>query len=152
MPFWSYSSCFSAKTSLLFPVCYSAAVDWSLRYFSVPPAVIGLFFTDPILPGLGLLFAGLFCLQRYLQERSGAWLFLTALLFAALIEVKIFTAAQIMCSLGVAAVPLSCLHIGIQTCQSRCVHRRLTAPLGLAQFFFRNKSEANFVMKFKPGL
>ena len=46
-------------------------VDWSLRYFSAP-AVIGLFYTNPILPGLGLLFAGLFCLQRYLQERSGA--------------------------------------------------------------------------------
>ena len=79
-------------------------VDWSLRYFSVPPAVLPLFYTNPILLGLGLLFAGLFCLQRYLQERSGAWLFLTAFLFVALIEVKIFTAAQIMCSLGVAAV------------------------------------------------
>ena len=71
-------------------------LDWSLRYFSVPPAVLPLFYTNPILPGLGLLFAGLFSLQRYLEERNGAWLFLTSLLFVALIEVKIFTAAQIM--------------------------------------------------------
>src|SRR5205814_1754222 len=72
--------------------------DWSVRYFSVP-TVFSLFYTNPILPGVGLLFAGLFCLQRYLRERGGTWLFLSALLFVALMEVKVFAAVQIMCSL-----------------------------------------------------
>jgi hypothetical protein len=57
-----------------------------------------LFYTNPILLGLDVFFAALLCLERYLRERGGAWLFLTALLFVALIEVKIFTTAQIMCS------------------------------------------------------
>ena len=77
--------------------------DWSLRYFSAP-AVVTLFFTNPILPGLGVLFAGLFCLDSYMRERSRAWLLLTALLFVALIEVKMLIAAQLMCSLALAAV------------------------------------------------
>jgi hypothetical protein len=77
--------------------------DWSLRYFSAP-AVVTLFFTNPILPGLGVLFAGLFCLDCYMRERSRAWLFLAALLFVALIEVKMLIAVQLMCSLALAAV------------------------------------------------
>ena len=77
--------------------------DWSLRYFSAP-AVVTLFYTNPILPGLGVLFAGLFCLDCYMRERSRAWLLLTALLFVALIEVKMLMAGQLMCSLAVAAV------------------------------------------------
>src|SRR5947207_719350 len=77
--------------------------DWSVRYFNVP-TVFSLFYINSMLPGLGLFFAGLCCLQHYLRDHAGAWLFFSALLFVALIEVKIFTAAQIMCSLGVAAV------------------------------------------------
>src|SRR5258705_3062456 len=77
--------------------------DWSLRYFSAP-AVVTLFYTNPTLPGLGVLFAGLFCLDRYMRERSRAWLLLTALLFIALVEVKMLMAGQLMCSLALAAV------------------------------------------------
>jgi hypothetical protein len=125
-------------------------VDWSLRYFSVPPAVLPLFFTNPILPGLGLLFAGLFCLQRYLQERSGAWLFLTALLFVSLIEVKIFTAAQIMCSLGVAAVLYIVAYRKSDLFKVAGCTAALAIPL-VWPVLLKNKSEANFVMKFEPG-
>ena len=39
-----------------------------------------------------------------MRERSRAWLFLAALLFVALIEVKMLIAAQLMCSLALAAV------------------------------------------------
>jgi hypothetical protein len=126
-------------------------VDWSLRYFSVPPAVLPLFYTNPILPGLGLLFAGLFCLQRYLQERSGAWLFLTALLFVALIEVKIFTAAQIMCSLGVAAVLYLVTYRNSGLFKVAACTAALAVPL-VWPVLLKNKSEANVVMKFEPGL
>jgi hypothetical protein len=39
-----------------------------------------------------------------MHERSRAWLLLTALLFVALVEVKMLMAGQLICSLGVAAV------------------------------------------------
>lgn len=142
---------FGEDLSFIPGLLFGENVDWSLRYFSVPPAVIGLFFTNPILPGLGLLFAGLFCLQRYLQERSGASLFLTALLFAALIEVKVFTAAQIMCSLGVAAVLYLVAYRNSELFKVAACTAVLTAPL-VWPVLLRNKSEANFVMKFEPGL
>ena len=142
---------FGEDLSFIPGLLFGENVDWSLRYFSVPPAVIGLFFTNPILPGLGLLFAGLFCLQRYLQECSGAWLFLTALLFAALIEVKIFAAAQIMCSLGVAAVLYLVAYRNSDLFKVAACTAALTAPL-VWPVLLRNKSEANFVMKFEPGL
>ena len=126
-------------------------LDWSLRYFSVPPAVLPLFYTNPILPALGLLFSGLFSLQRYLQERSGAWLFLTALLFVALIEVKIFTAAQVMCSLGVAAVLYLVAYRNSALFKLAACTAALAIPL-ILPVFLKNKSEANVVMKFEPGL
>jgi hypothetical protein len=126
-------------------------IDWSLRYFSVPPAVLPLFFTNPILPGMGLLFAGLFCLQRYLQEGSGAWLFLTALLFVALIEVKIFTAAQIMCSLGVAAVLYLVAYRNSNLFKVAAWTAALASPL-VCSVFLQNRSAANMVTKFEPGL
>jgi hypothetical protein len=126
-------------------------IDWSLRYFSVPPAVLPLFYTNPILPGMGLLFAGLFCLQRYLQERRGTWLFLTALVFVALIEVKIFTAAQIMCSLGVAAVLYLVAYRNSNLFKVAAWTAALATPL-VWPVLLKNKSEANVVMKFEPGL
>ena len=129
----------------------SENIDWSLRYFSVPPAVLPLFFTNPILPGMGLLFAGLFCLQRYLQERSRPWLFLTALMFVALIEVKIFTAAQIMCSMGVAAVLYLVAYRNSDLFKVAAWTAALAAPL-VWPVLLKNKSEANIVMKFEPGL
>ena len=126
-------------------------LDWSLRYFSVPPAVLPLFYTNPILPGLGVLFAGLFSLQRYLQERSGAWLFLTALLFVALVEVKIFTAAQIMCSLGLAAVLYLVAYRNSDLLKLAACTAALAIPL-IWPVLLKNKSEANVVIKLEPGL
>ena len=45
--------------------------DWSVMYFIVP-TVFSLFYTNAMLPGVGLLFAGLFCLQSYLRKRGTA--------------------------------------------------------------------------------
>jgi hypothetical protein len=117
----------------------------------VPPAILPLFYTNPILPGLGLLFAGLFSLQRYLEERNGAWLFLTGLLFVALIEVKIFTAAQIMCSMGVAAVLYLVAYRNSVLFKLAVCTAALAIPL-IWPVLLKNKSEANVVMKFEPGL
>ena len=141
---------FGEDLSFIPGLLFGENIDWSLRYFSVPPAVIGLFYTNPILPGIGLLFAGLFCLQRYLQERSGPWLFLTALLFVALIEVKIFTAAQIMCSLGVAAVVYLVAYRNSDLFKVAASTAAVATPL-VWPVLLKNQSEAHHVIKFEPG-
>jgi len=126
-------------------------VDWSLSYFSVPPAVFPLFYTNPILPAVGLLFAGLLCLRRYLSEAGGTWLFVTSLLFAALVEVKIFTAAQLMASLGLAAVVYLLFFRNTALIKIGVCTATLATPL-VCSVFFQNKSAANMVTKFAPGL
>jgi hypothetical protein len=124
--------------------------DWSATYFKVP-TVFSLFYINPMLPGLGLLFAGLFCLQRYLRDRDGAWLFLSALLFVALIEVKVFTAAHIMCSLGVAAVVYLLVFRNADLFRIATLTAALAAPLLLA-VFLANKSGAGITTAFDPWL
>jgi hypothetical protein len=91
------------------------------------------------------------CLQRYLQERSGAWLFLTALVFVALIEVKIFTAAQIMGSLGVAALLYFFAYRNSALFKVAACTAAVAMPL-VWPVLLKNKSEANVTMKFEPGL
>jgi hypothetical protein len=124
--------------------------DWSVTYFSVP-TVLSLFYTNSMLPGVGLLFAGLFCLQRYLQKRGGAWLFLSALLLVALIEVKAFTAAHIMCSLGFAAVLYLLLFRNADLFKVAALTAGLAAPLVLS-VFLGNKSGADITTAFDPWL
>lgn len=126
-------------------------VDWSLRYFSVPPAAFALFYSNPILPAVGLLFAGLISLRRYLSEAGGAWLFLTALFFAALVEVKIFTAAQLMASVGFAAVVYLVFFRNTRLIKIAMCTAALAIPL-IRSVFLQNKSAANMVTKFEPGL
>jgi len=94
---------FSAQTFRLFPGCCWAKKVTGLSV-TLARRQLNLFYINPILPGLGVLFAGLFCLDCYMRERSRAWLFLAALLFVALIEVKMLIAVQLMCSLALAAV------------------------------------------------
>jgi hypothetical protein len=124
--------------------------DWSVRYFNVP-AVFSLFFINSILPGIGLLFAALFCLQKYLRYHGRAWLFLSALLFVALIEVKVFTAAQIMCSLGVGAVVYLLVFRNADLFRVAALTAALTAPL-LLSVFLRNKTGAGITLAFDPWL
>jgi hypothetical protein len=124
--------------------------DWSVRYFSVP-TVFSLFYTNPMLPGVGLLFAGLFCLQRYLRERGGAWLLLSALLLVALIEVKLFTAAHIMCSLGFAAVVYLLVFRNADLFKVAALTSTLAMPL-VWSVFLKNKSGAEIVTTFDPGV
>ena len=124
--------------------------DWSVRYFSVP-TVWSLFYTNPMLPGVGLLFAGLFCLQRYLRERSGVWLLLSAVLFVALMEVKILTAAHVMCSLGFAAVVYLLLFRNADLFKAAALTAALGAPLVLS-VFLGNKNGGEITTAFDPWL
>jgi hypothetical protein len=124
--------------------------DWSARYFSVP-TVFSLFYTNAMLPGVGLLFAGLFCLQRYLRERSGAWLVISALLLVALLEVKVFTAAHVMCSLGFSAVVYLLLFRNADLFKIAALTGALAAPLVLS-VYLGNKSGADITTAFDPLL
>src|SRR5262245_28908520 len=124
--------------------------DWSLRYFSAP-AVVTLFFTNPILPGLGVLFAGLFCLDHYVRARSRAWLLLTALLFVVLMEVKTLMAAQLMCSLALAAVVYLIIFSNADLFKIGASTAIAAIPL-LSWVLLKNKSSAHIVTKFEPWL
>ncbi len=124
--------------------------DWSLRYFSAP-AVVTLFFTNPILPGLGVLFAGLFCLDCYMRERSRAWLFLAALLFVALIEVKMLIAGQLMCSLALAAVVYLIFFSNADLFKIAGCTAIGAIPL-VCWVLLKNRSGGQIVTKFEPWL
>jgi hypothetical protein len=124
--------------------------DWSLRYFSAP-AVVTLFYTNPILPGLGVLFAGLFCLDSYVRERSRSWLVLAALLFVALIEVKMLMAAQLLCSVALAAAVYLLIFCNADLFKVGASTAIAAIPL-LSWMLLKNKSSAHIVTKFEPGL
>jgi hypothetical protein len=124
--------------------------DWSLRYFSAP-AVVTLFYFNPILPGLGVLFAGLFCLDCYMRERSRAWLFLAALLLVALIEVKILMAAQLMCGLALAAVVYLIIFSNPDLFKIAGCTALGAIPL-VSWMLLKNRSGAQIVTKFEPWL
>jgi hypothetical protein len=124
--------------------------DWSLRYFSAP-AVVTLFYANPLLPGLGVLFAGLFCLDCYIRERSRAWLLLTALLFVALIEVKMLMAAQLMCGLALAAVVYLIFFSNADLFKVGGATAIAAIPL-ISWVLLKNKSGADIVAKFEPWL
>ena len=122
--------------------------DWSVKFFSVP-TVLSLFYINPMLPAVGLLFAGFFCLQKYLRERSGVWLFLAALLFVALMEVKLFTAAHIVCCLGIGGVVYLAFFRTTDLLKVAALTACLTVPLVL-NVFLQNKSGADFATTFSP--
>jgi hypothetical protein len=124
--------------------------DWSLRYFSAP-TVVTLFYFNPILPGLGVLFAGLFCLDCYMRERSRAWLFLAALLFVALIEVKMLIAAQLMCSLALAALVYLIFFSNADLFKIAGSTAIAAIPL-VSWVLLKNRSGGQIVAKFEPWL
>jgi hypothetical protein len=141
---------FGADFSFLPGLLLGEKGDWSLRYFSAP-AVVTLFYANPILPGLGVLFAGLFCLDRYMREHSRAWLLLTALLFVALIEIKMLIAAQLMCGLGLAAVVYLIFFSNADLFKIAGCTAIVAIPL-VSWVLLKNESGGHIVAKFEPGL
>ena len=141
---------FGADFSFIPGLLLNEKGDWSLRYFSAP-AVVTLFFTNPILPGLGVLFSGLFCLDCYMRERSRAWLFLAALLFVALIEVKMLMAGQLMCSLALAAVVYLIIFSKADLFKIAACTAIGAIPL-VCWVLLKNRSGGQIVTKFEPWL
>jgi hypothetical protein len=76
---------------------------WPVAFFGVP-TIVSLYLLNPMVPALALLFGGLTCLLRSDAERSRAWLVMAGVLFAGLVVFKVFAAAQLLASLGIAAV------------------------------------------------
>lgn len=122
--------------------------DWSIFFFKVP-TVLSLFYINAMLPALGLLFAGFFCLQRYLRERTTAWLILSTVLFVGLVEVKLFTAAHIMCCLGIGAIIYGLVFKALDLFRVAALTAILTIPFVLS-VFLHNRGGAHFVTAFVP--
>jgi hypothetical protein len=141
---------FGADFSFIPGLLLGEKSDWSLRYFSAP-AVVTLFYTNPTLPGLGVLFAGLLCLDRYMRERSRAWLLLTALLFVALIEVKMLMAGQLICSLGLAAMVYLIFFSNADLFKIAGCTAIAAIPL-VGWVLLKNESGGRIVAKFEPWL
>jgi hypothetical protein len=74
--------------------------NWSVQYFAAP-TTLSLFCVNPMLPGLGLLFAVLLCLAHAFQEQRFIWQLFAGLLFTGLTECKILTAGHLGISLAV---------------------------------------------------
>ncbi len=75
---------------------------WTARYFQVP-TVFSLFFSNPMLPALGFLMAGLVGAFHYVETSRWQWALVAAFCFALLWEYKVFTAIQVLGALAVAA-------------------------------------------------
>ncbi len=76
---------------------------WSAYYFKVP-TTFSLYSVNPMLPALGLLFSGFFCLQKFFKEGDAAWLSLSAFILAISLEFKVFTALHVIMTLFLAAL------------------------------------------------
>jgi hypothetical protein len=75
---------------------------WSAQFFGAP-TTYSLYFVNPMLPALGILFSGLFCLTKFLRRPTRMWLILTGFLFAVAMEYKIFVTAQVCIVLAISA-------------------------------------------------
>lgn len=119
--------------------------DWTTA-FNVP-TVFSLFYVNPMLPAVGLLFAGLFCLQKYLDAPDYAWLALSAVCFAALSDVKVFTAAHLLGSLGATALVYVVIDRRFELLKVAVVTTALTAPF-LLNTILKNQAGANIEVIF----
>ena len=74
---------------------------WAVSFFFMPN-VVSPYLLNPILPAVGLLFGALFCLLSFWRTNDRRWLLPTSLTVAALVEYKLFAAAQLLLCLGLA--------------------------------------------------
>jgi len=72
---------------------------WSLAFLQ-NPATFSLYWTNPLLPALGMLQGAFLCLWRYDATSSPRWMWIAAALIAATAEFKMFTALQAAFALG----------------------------------------------------
>ena len=121
--------------------------DWSVRFFNVP-SVLSLFDVNAMLPSLGGFFR-IAMPPSLSPKRIACLLFPAALCFAALTEVKLFSALQIMFCLGVGAIVYWIVFKATDLFKIAALTAALTAPLTLG-LVLHNTSGAHFVMSFTP--
>jgi hypothetical protein len=111
---------------------------WPYQYFGIP-TVYSLYACNPMLPALGVLFAGLFCFLKLIREGGKTWLLGTAVLFAAVLEYKVFIAAQLLLVLTLAALVYAGRAFFLGTAgRQEClppIWKRLLTLLGLTGLF-----------------
>ncbi len=101
---------------------------WSVQFFGAP-TVYSLYFLNPMLPALAILFGGLFCLVKFCEEQGKTWLILTAFLLAVLVEYKVFVAVHAFMALAIAAVIYLALFRDRRLLKVLVLTGLLTAPL-----------------------
>ena len=73
---------------------------WTVQYFQAP-SVFSLYFVNPMLPALGMLFTAALCFQHSASARGAyGWITAAALCSVALFETKIFPFVQLCLALG----------------------------------------------------
>ena len=80
-----------------------SAEVWSVQFFGAP-TTYSLYFMNPMLPALGILFTGLFCLVMLYRDGSKFWMVLAGFQIAMSMEYKIFVTAHVLMALGVAGL------------------------------------------------
>ncbi len=103
--------------------------DWSVEFFPHAPTTFSLFWENPMLPALAILFAALFACTRFLSEGGGGWLLLASGLSAALLECKVFTGIQVLLALVLGACLLRSSKADFRLLQVAALTLILDAPL-----------------------
>ncbi len=83
-------------------VFFAPGQTWEMAFHAT--TMIPLFYVNPMLPAVSIFYTGLFGLGNFLKTGSTAWLFLTAFLFGALTEYKLFGTAVVIGGLVVSGV------------------------------------------------
>jgi hypothetical protein len=107
---------------------------WSAQFFGMP-TTFSLYFMNPMLPALAVLFGGLFCLAKYSRGDGRNYAFLSAFLFAIVTEYKVFTTLQVAAALGVAGLVYLALFRDRRLLQVLALTLLLSAPLALYSVF-----------------
>ncbi len=106
---------------------------WSVQFFGAPTSY-SLYFMNPMLPALGILFAGLFCLVMLYRDGSKFWPVLAGFLFAMAMEYKIFVTAHVLLSLGIAGLVYILLFRDRRLLTVLVLSAVMTLPLALYGF------------------
>jgi hypothetical protein len=137
---------FGEDLSFIPGLLQKSSLDWSVQYFGVP-TTYSLFCVNPMLPALGLLYLGLYCLFKSVRERQLTWQLIAGFLFAALAACKIFTATHIGLSMALASAIYFIAFRSCQMLQSTVITAICMAPVLIGTFLL-NRGGAQILFNF----
>jgi hypothetical protein len=118
---------------------------WSICFFGAP-TTCSLYWINPMLPGLGLLFGGLFSLLHYFRQGGRGWLALAAFFFAMVVTYKVFIAAHVLLGLGVASVVYLAFFRDVRFLKVTALTCVLVVPLALPMWQANNASKGQLLL------